>query len=129
MASLSLLAMPLGLLSIILGSGEPRPLYPSGLNPATIQAEWQSPWLAELAQDPVVEAIVADYIAGLRRQGWSVPDQGVWIQAGPSIVAEHQGNMPMPAASLTKLATTLAALKTWPLDHQFETLVGVHGTV
>jgi D-alanyl-D-alanine carboxypeptidase/D-alanyl-D-alanine-endopeptidase (penicillin-binding protein 4) len=35
----------------------------------------------------------------------------------------------MPAASLTKLATTLATLKHWPLDHQFETLVGLHGTL
>jgi D-alanyl-D-alanine carboxypeptidase/D-alanyl-D-alanine-endopeptidase (penicillin-binding protein 4) len=76
-----------------------------------------------------VEAIVADYLAGLQRQGWSLPDQGVWIQAGQSVMADHQGSVLMPAASLTKLATTLAALKTWPLDHRFDTLVGLRGTV
>ena len=129
MASLPLLTLPLGLLSIILGTGEPRPLQPSGLNPTALQIEWQSPWIAGLARDPVVEAIVADYVAGLRRQGWSVPDQGIWIQVGQSVVAEHRGNVLMPAASLTKLATTLAALQTWPLDHRFETLVGLHGTL
>ncbi|PSN09177.1 D-alanyl-D-alanine carboxypeptidase [filamentous cyanobacterium CCT1] len=76
-----------------------------------------------------MEAIVADYVAGLRRQGWSVPDQGIWIQVGQSVVAEHRGSVLMPAASLTKLATTLAALQTWPLDHRFDTLVGLHGTL
>ncbi len=125
----SLVAMPLGVLSVIFGTGELRPLQPSGFNAAALQIEWQSPWVAGLSRDPVVEAIVADYMAGLRRQGWSVPDQGVWIQVGQSVIAEHQGQVLMPAASLTKLATTLAALDTWPLDHRFETLVGVHGTV
>jgi serine-type D-Ala-D-Ala carboxypeptidase/endopeptidase (penicillin-binding protein 4) len=45
------------------------------------------------------------------------------------VAAEHQGNIPLPAASLTKLATTLAALETWPLDHSFDTLVGMRGTL
>ena len=125
----SLVAMPLGVLSVILGTGELHPLQPSGFNAAALQVQWQSPWIAGLAQDPVVEAIVADYVEGLRRQGWSVPDQGVWIQVGQSVITEHQGQVMMPAASLTKLATTLAALETWPLDHRFETMVGVHGTV
>ncbi|WP_347403974.1 D-alanyl-D-alanine carboxypeptidase [Nodosilinea sp. FACHB-13] len=129
MTSLSLMTLPLGLFSVLLGMGEPKPLQPSGLNPAALQIEWQSPWIAELARDPVVEAIVADYVAGLQRQGWSVPDQGVWIQVGQSAIAEHRGDVLMPAASLTKLATTLAALKTWPLDHRFETRVGMRGTL
>ncbi|PSR12929.1 D-alanyl-D-alanine carboxypeptidase [filamentous cyanobacterium CCP3] len=73
--------------------------------------------------------VVRRTLAGLRRQGWSVPDQGVWIQVGKSVVAEHRGSVLMPAASLTKLATTLAALDTWPLDHRFDTLVGIHGTL
>jgi serine-type D-Ala-D-Ala carboxypeptidase/endopeptidase (penicillin-binding protein 4) len=121
--------MPLGVLSIILGSGEPKILQPSGFNPAALQIEWQSPWIAGLVRDPVVEAIVADYVAGLRRQGWSVPDQGIWIQVGQSVIAEHRGDVLMPAASLTKLATTLAAMETWPLDHRFDTLVGLRGEV
>ncbi|HZG38025.1 MAG TPA: D-alanyl-D-alanine carboxypeptidase [Nodosilinea sp.] len=129
MTSLSLLAVPLGLLSVLLGVKEPKLLQPSGFDPAALQVEWQSPWIAGLARDPVVEALVAQYVEGLRRQGWSVPDQGVWIQVGQSVIAEHQGSVLMPAASLTKLATALAAIKTWPLDHRFDTLVGINGTV
>ncbi|MGF1567567.1 MAG: D-alanyl-D-alanine carboxypeptidase [Nodosilinea sp.] len=128
-ALLPLLALPLGFFSVILGLGEPKPLQPSGLQGAALQIDWQSPWIAGLAPDPVIDAIVADYLAGLERQGWSIPDQGIWIQAGSSAVAQHQGTLLLPAASLTKLATTLAALKTWPIDHRFETLVGINGTV
>ncbi|MBE9139548.1 D-alanyl-D-alanine carboxypeptidase [Nodosilinea sp. LEGE 07088] len=129
MAVLSLLAMPLGLLSVLLGPGELQVLQPAGLDPAAIQVEWQSPWIAGLTHDPVLDQIVEQYLAGLRRQGWSVPDQGVWIQVGQSVITEHQGEVPLPAASLTKLATTLVALQTWPLDHRFNTRVGLHGTV
>ncbi|WOD39558.1 D-alanyl-D-alanine carboxypeptidase [Nodosilinea sp. E11] len=128
-AMLSWLAMPLGVLSVLLGVRDPLPLHVSGLNPAALQVQWQSPWIEGLARDPVVDAIVAQYVEGLRRQGWSVPDQGIWIQVGQRVITQHQGDVLMPAASLTKLATTLAALETWPLDHRFETLVGLNGTV
>jgi len=128
-ASLSLLTMPLGMLSILFGLGEPKLLQPSGFNPTTLQVEWQSPWIVDLIHEPVAAAIVADYLAELERQGWSSADQGLWIQVGQTVIAEHQGTVLLPAASLTKLATTLAALKTWPLDHRFDTLVGLNGTV
>jgi D-alanyl-D-alanine carboxypeptidase/D-alanyl-D-alanine-endopeptidase (penicillin-binding protein 4) len=39
------------------------------------------------------------------------------------------GDVPVPAASLTKVATTLAALATWEPTHQFETWVGWRGRV
>ena len=121
--------MSLGVISMLLGWGDPQLLQPSGVNPAAIQAEWSSPWIAGLTRDPVVDAIVADYLARLRRQGWSIPDQGIWIQVGQIVIADHQGEVMMPAASLTKLATTLAAMETWPLDHRFDTLVGLRGEV
>ncbi|MEO1068526.1 MAG: D-alanyl-D-alanine carboxypeptidase, partial [Cyanobacteria bacterium J06638_6] len=127
MAALSLLAMPLGLLSVLLGPGELQVLQPAGLDPAALQVDWQSPWIAGLTQDPELDRIVEQYLAGLGRQGWSVPDQGIWIQIGQNVITEHQGEVSMPAASLTKLATTLAALQTWPLDHHFNTQVGLHG--
>jgi len=34
-------------------------------------------------------------------------------------MANHQGTVPLPAASLTKIVTSLAALKTWGPAHQF----------
>lgn len=124
-----LAATPLGLLAVLLGSGESRPLQPTGLQGQALVAEWRSPWIVGLTPDPAIDQILAQYLAGLERQGWSRPNQGIWIQAQDSAVAQHQGQVPMPAASLTKLATTLAALKYWPLDHRFDTLVGMHGTL
>jgi D-alanyl-D-alanine carboxypeptidase/D-alanyl-D-alanine-endopeptidase (penicillin-binding protein 4) len=51
------------------------------------------------------------------------------VQTGNTAIAVHQPYQPLPAASLTKMATTLAALETWPIDHQFETLIGYTGTI
>jgi serine-type D-Ala-D-Ala carboxypeptidase/endopeptidase (penicillin-binding protein 4) len=129
LARLTLLALPFGVFSLLFGVGASQPLHPSGLKGEALRVEWQSPWVAGLTPDPVVESILAEYLAGLQRQGWSLPDQGIWIQTGQSAITQHQGNVPLPAASLTKLATTLAALKHWPLDHRFETLVGLQGSV
>jgi serine-type D-Ala-D-Ala carboxypeptidase/endopeptidase (penicillin-binding protein 4) len=55
--------------------------------------------------------------------------QGVWLQSGAMLIANHQGTTPLPAASLTKVATSLAAFKAWGPNHQFETLVSTTGTV
>ncbi|MBR8834137.1 MAG: D-alanyl-D-alanine carboxypeptidase [Stigonema ocellatum SAG 48.90 = DSM 106950] len=55
--------------------------------------------------------------------------QGVWMQSGPMLMANHQGTTPLPAASLTKIATTLVALKNLGPDHQFQTLVSATGPV
>ncbi len=55
--------------------------------------------------------------------------QGIWMQSGPMLMANHQGTTPLPAASLTKIATSLVALKAWGPDHQFDTLVSVTGPV
>lgn len=55
--------------------------------------------------------------------------QGIWLQSGPILMANHQGTTPLPAASLTKIATSLVALKTWGPDHQFETLVSATGPI
>lgn len=125
--AVSLTVAPLGVLSVLLNMGESKPLQPTGLQGQALVAEWRSPWVVGLTPDPAVDQILAQYLAGLDRQGWSIPDQGIWIHAGGSAVAQHQGQVPMSAASLTKLATTLAALKNWPLDHRFDTLVGMQG--
>ncbi|MFM8009104.1 MAG: D-alanyl-D-alanine carboxypeptidase, partial [Dolichospermum sp.] len=55
--------------------------------------------------------------------------QGIWLQSGPILMANHQGTIPLPAASLTKIATSLAAFKTWGPNHQFQTLVSSTGPV
>lgn len=55
--------------------------------------------------------------------------QGIWLQSGPMLMANHQGTIPLPAASLTKIATSLAAFKTWGPNYQFQTLVSSTGPV
>jgi D-alanyl-D-alanine carboxypeptidase/D-alanyl-D-alanine-endopeptidase (penicillin-binding protein 4) len=111
---LPLLTLPVGFLSVLLGMDNAQPLHTSGIEGRELQVEWQSPWMAGLNPDPELDAILERYLAGLERQGWTRSGQGIWIQAGNSAIAEHQGNQLLSAASLTKLATTLAALKPGP---------------
>ena len=53
----------------------------------------------------------------------------VWLQSEDGMLAHHQGTVPLPVASLTKVATTLAALQTWGPMHQFVTLVDATGPI
>ncbi len=74
-----------------------------------------------------VEQKVKNYLQTLAKQGIEPAQQGIWIQSGWSIWGNSQGKTPLPAASLTKIATTLAALAKWGADYQFETRVYAHG--
>lgn len=55
--------------------------------------------------------------------------QGVWIQSDQALLGDYQGNVPLSAASLTKAATSLAALQTLGAAYRYQTKVGVTGTV
>lgn len=79
--------------------------------------------------DPVAEAAVQQYLADLRTHGIAASNQGIWIESAWSRMATHQGTVPLSAASLTKVATTLAALETWGADHQFETRIATTASV
>lgn len=79
--------------------------------------------------DPQTTATIEQYLSKLAAQGYSGQAQGVWMQSGSTLLANHQGTTPLSAASLTKVATSLAALQTFGVDHRFETLVGTNGSV
>lgn len=79
--------------------------------------------------DPMAEAIVQQYLDRLAAKGLSRELQGVWIQSGWVPLAKNSGTTPLPAASITKVATTLATLQVWRPEHQFETVVSVTGPV
>jgi D-alanyl-D-alanine carboxypeptidase/D-alanyl-D-alanine-endopeptidase (penicillin-binding protein 4) len=106
-----------------------------GMQPATLDQaqvlEWQNlPWFTLLSEtDPTTEGIIRQYLKGLGAKGAGVANQGIWLQSGLSKLAENQGSVPRPAASLTKIATTLAALDKWGPAHQFETLVSATGPI
>ena len=69
------------------------------------------------------------YLAGIAKHGETRNAQGVWMQSAQSVLLHHRGDVPLPAASLTKVATTLAALRTWGPLHRFPTLIGAIGAI
>lgn len=85
--------------------------------------------LAAPSPDPVAETAVKQHLGALVAAGFSSSDQSVWLQTGQQVLAEHQATVPLPAASLTKVATTLAALTTWGPNHQFETVFSTTGPI
>jgi serine-type D-Ala-D-Ala carboxypeptidase/endopeptidase (penicillin-binding protein 4) len=55
--------------------------------------------------------------------------QGVWIQSSNQLLANHQGTVPLSAASLTKAATSLAVLETLGPNYRYQTTVGITGPI
>jgi serine-type D-Ala-D-Ala carboxypeptidase/endopeptidase (penicillin-binding protein 4) len=96
---------------------------------------WQSSPGLVLAPDPnpTGATTVQQYLKGLIASKLIAQNltesQGIWMQSGPMLMANHQGTTALPAASLTKIATSLASFKIWGPDHQFETLVSATGPI
>ncbi len=110
-----------GLFSIFVGATpSPPPLQTTNWSP------WMQPdWVLSLAApspDPIAERAVQQHLGALASLGLPSRNQGVWMQTGDQVLVSHQGETPLSAASLTKVATTLAVLTTWGTDHQFETV-------
>ena len=102
-------------------------LLPDAVGVKTLQ---NTPWGAFQGDgDSEAEAIVRRYLETLKSQGLDTREQGVWIQSGASMLVNHQGTTPLSAASLTKIATSLAALETWGSAHQFDTVVYATGPI
>lgn len=85
--------------------------------------------VAPTTPDPKTSTTVQQYLNKLAAQGFSKQAQGVWMQTGSTLLANHQGTTPLPAASLTKVATSLAALQTLGPDHRYITTIGTTGTI
>ncbi len=89
-----------------------------------------TPWLVNGAHsDSTTDALLQQYLKGLAGEGLPVEAQGVWLQSGPMVLSSNQGATPLPAASLTKIATTLVALNTWGAEHRFETVISTMAQV
>lgn len=112
------------LLMNILGF-KPEPLQP------IMVAAWQQAKIFDVltTPDPVVEEIVTDYLQNITALGFSLDTQGVWIQSDWACLGQNKSNSPLSAASLTKIATSIAALETWETDHRFETLIYTVGSL
>ena len=79
--------------------------------------------------DPKVQSIFENYLEGLEARNLPLNQQGIWIQSHWATLADNRGTIPAPAASITKVATTLVALEKWSLDHQFVTNLYIQGDV
>jgi serine-type D-Ala-D-Ala carboxypeptidase/endopeptidase (penicillin-binding protein 4) len=115
-----------GLLSLFLNNSpkvEPLHAVPwsSFLNTALLRSLIQP--------DPYAVAIIQQQLDALGGMDYSTDAQGIWMQEGDRMLADHLGTTALPAASLTKVATTLVALSTWGTDHRFNTLVSTTGSV
>lgn len=106
-----------------LGAGDVQTLRSTNLAqwlqsvPIVVAAQVQA------APDPSAVAALRLHLGAMAQMGMAVAQQGVWLQVGNQVVAENQGTTALSAASLTKIATTLAALSTWGVDHEFPTIV------
>ncbi|OKH23749.1 D-alanyl-D-alanine carboxypeptidase [Hydrococcus rivularis NIES-593] len=117
-----------GLLMDILGQKSATSMTATALS---VAVAWQEAKVFDIPTqpDPMVETIVEDYLKRLVSLGYSRDRQGVWIQSEWAELAKHQDSIPASAASLTKIATTIAALETWDLNHRFETRIYQTGVI
>ncbi|WP_017711320.1 D-alanyl-D-alanine carboxypeptidase [Prochlorothrix hollandica] len=87
------------------------------------------PPLPQPTIDPELQTLVTDYVDTLKSLGFDPAIQGVWVESSTGTAAAYQADRPLPAASLTKLATTLLALDRWPADYRFYTRIAATGPV
>ncbi|MEN9225305.1 MAG: D-alanyl-D-alanine carboxypeptidase [Thermostichus sp. HHBFW_bins_43] len=92
-----------------------------GLVPAAILLGLGVPYFSPVAATGSLQPQVETYLAQLASRGFPRTAQGVWLQKGDQVLAQHQGSTPLPAASLTKVATTLATLQQFGPQHRFVT--------
>ena len=130
------LGYSLGFFHLISGctqiQGAPLPTPSPNLSPVAIPSPSPSPSpLLVSPQMPEVNTSekVQDYLQKLKTLGFAAKPQGIWIQAGETLLANEQGTTPLSAASLTKVATTLVALQTLGIDHQYITTIYITGEV
>ena len=93
---------------------------------------WEQSAVFELPpsdRDLAAEAVVAAYLQDLTTAQFDARRQGIWVQSDWTTLGSNQGNIPLPAASLTKVATTLAALEKWGAKHQLTTDIYFTGEI
>nr|OEJ77898.1 D-alanyl-D-alanine carboxypeptidase [Cyanobacterium sp. IPPAS B-1200] len=79
--------------------------------------------------DEQVDIIFERYLQGLESRNIPLNQQGIWIQTHWATLADNRGKIMAPAASITKMATTLGALDKWSINHRFLTKIYTTGRV
>lgn len=107
----------------------------AGVSPPVVSpaqaVTWQGlPWLNPPTPiEPGARAIIDRYLQTLKAQGLDPHHQAVWLRTDRHMLIDRNGTIPVPVASLTKTATSLAAITTWGLDKQFDTEIGTNGKI
>lgn len=96
---------------------QPQPTQPIPL----ISWETSSIFALPTSDDPTVAEMAKNYLKVLSAKGLGSQNQRVWVETQWAELADQGGTVPTSAASLTKVATTLASIETWQIDHRFET--------
>jgi serine-type D-Ala-D-Ala carboxypeptidase/endopeptidase (penicillin-binding protein 4) len=92
---------------------------------------WQGlPWITPPTPvESKVESTISQYLQTLKTQGLDPQKQAVWLRTDGQQLIDRNGTIPVSAASLTKTATSLAAITTWGLDKRFETIISTNGKI
>ena len=136
---LSFTLVNLGLASLLAacngvqGSMSPLPI-PSFIPAATpapvTPAPTPLPLIVPLATpDPTTTQKIQDYLKRVQISGIPPQPNGIWVQTAQTLLANDKGTTPLGAASLTKVATSLVALQTLGVDHQYITEIKITGEV
>ncbi len=101
---------------------------------ATLAWYWGQPRMEELQlllfpPEVALHQYRDRYLQALAEEGFSPSQQGIWVQSAQQLLVNHQGDRPLSAASVTKIATSLAVLDKYPFDYQFLTRIGTTGTL
>jgi D-alanyl-D-alanine carboxypeptidase/D-alanyl-D-alanine-endopeptidase (penicillin-binding protein 4) len=129
------LIFPITLLSLtLLGQGCQQTQSPPAKPTASLQAPSPIPptqplTVALATPNTTVSQDVNAFLAGVEATNALQNHQGVWIQTKDQLLANYQGTVPLSAASLTKVATSLAALQTLGPNYRFTTQVGITGSI
>jgi serine-type D-Ala-D-Ala carboxypeptidase/endopeptidase (penicillin-binding protein 4) len=106
-------------------------ILPAKYDPIPLVSTWQGLPLLNppLAADPQLQKSIEQYLVTLKAMGLNPDQQGIWLQTDSTQLVNHQAGIPLPAASLTKSATTLAALTTWGFEKRFDTNIAMTGNI
>lgn len=128
---LDLLVISVTSITAWLNRFNPLPSAKADLQPLELFS-WEQSAVFELPEynrDRLSQTVTDKYLQKLEQQGFNRDRQGIWVQSSWDVAASHLGKTPLPAASLTKIATTLATLSKWGANHQFKTNVYITGEI
>lgn len=105
------------------GSASPTVLLPTQPLTASLTAANSA------TTNPAISSSLNHFLESVAASGAARQHQGVWIQTERELLGNYQGTVPLSAASLTKAATSLAALQTLGPSYRYKTAVGITGKV